>query len=245
MVDSWVERGADDYAQAIESELPSGAAWSRDPDKGLMKWVSGCAQIWGDVSVAAANLLTVESDPTQTIAMLPDWETAFGLPDACNDEVQTLATRRAALLNRLTIQGAQSRAFFLAVAEALGYQVTIYEYRPYMAGIGVCGETRPTSELRFTYAQCGVAICGVTPMCAIVTGGGDDWIWRIGTPNLRYYWRVGVQTTRLTWLRCGLGECGVDHMCEFGLATDLECLFRRWKPAHTYVIFDYSQVVVP
>ena len=245
MTDTWVQRTAPEYAQAIESELPTGGAWSRDPDGGLMRWVDGCAQIWGDVASAAALLLVTESDPRLTTLLLPDWERAFGLPDACNTEAQTLETRRAALLARLTMLGGQSRAFFIGVAEALGYDITIYEYLPVQCGISQCGDTRPAGEVTYIPAQCGVAESGVSPMCAIELNAGDDWVWRLGVPELRYYWRVAVLNTRLTWLRAGLGVCGQDHHCEFGLATDLECLIRRYSPAHTLVIFDYSQVTIP
>ena len=81
--DTWVQRSAGDYASAIENELPTGEAWSRDPDGGLMRWVDGCAQIWGDVAAAAALLLVTEADSRFTTQLLPDWERAFGLPDPC------------------------------------------------------------------------------------------------------------------------------------------------------------------
>ncbi len=58
-----VQWGADDFAQAIADELPTGSAWPRDPDNDVMKWVSGNALIWGDVSARAAALLVVEADP--------------------------------------------------------------------------------------------------------------------------------------------------------------------------------------
>lgn len=243
-METWVQRGADDYARAIENELPVGEAWPRDPDGDLMKWVGGCAQIYGTVAQRSADLLLRESDPRATIELLPEWERAFGLPDDCNAEVLTIQVRRQALVNRITEIGGQSIAYFQGIATALGYQVTIYEYLPYMCGLSVCGETRPAGELTYVYAQCGVAECSVSPMCDITLYGGDDWTWRLGAPELRYYWRVSILNTRLTYLRAGTGESGVDHMCEFGLATDLECLIRRYKPAHTEVIFDYSQTIV-
>jgi uncharacterized protein YmfQ (DUF2313 family) len=46
----------------------------------------------------------------------------------------------------------------------------------------------------------------------------------------------------LTWFRVGGsgGQTGVDPHLRIALATDLECLLRRWKPAHSDVVFDYS-----
>lgn len=242
MSDTWAPRGAAEYAQAIEAELPTGVAWPRDPASALMRWVAGCSEIWGDVDARAADLLLVESDPRATFELLADWERAFGLPDTCVADPLTIEERRQALLTRLTTVGDQSRAFFVGAAESLGYAISIYEYAPYTCGISACGETRPNGGLTFTYAHCGSMESGVDPICQISATGNDEWYWQLGAPELRYYWVVKVLNTRLTWLRGGTGECGQDHMCEFAEALDLECLIRRWEPAHTAVIFDYAQV---
>ena len=240
--DIWVERAAPEYAAAIAGELPTGQAWSRDPDKGLMKWVAGCADIWGDISARAADFLVVESDPRATIELLPDWERAFGLPDPCVKRTLTIPERHLALVNKLTTQGGQSVAYFEGVADALGYAISIYEYQPYTAGLSVCGETRPDGGLSFTYAHCGAMRSGVDPICTIKQFGSGDWIYQLGAPNLRFFWVVSILNTRLTWLRAGSGVCGQDPMCEFSQALDLQCEIQRWAPAHTVVIFDYSQV---
>jgi uncharacterized protein YmfQ (DUF2313 family) len=62
---------------------------------------------------------------------------------------------------------------------------------------------------------------------------------------MRFYWTVDVGATRLTWFRVGTGgsQVGVDPHLRIALATDLECVLRRWKPAHTEVIFNYSGLV--
>ena len=240
--DVWVQRTATEYAQAIAGELPTGEAWSRDPDGGLMKWVAGCADIWGDVASDAARFLTVESDPRSTIELLPDWERAFGLPDPCVRRMLTIPERRLALINKLTTQGGQSIAYYEGVADALGYTISIYEYQPYTCGISVCGETRPNGGLSFTYTHCGAMQSGVDPICKIKHAGSGEWVYQLGAPNLRFFWVVSILNTRLTWLRAGTGVCGQDPMCEFAQALDLECEIQRWAPAHTFVIFDYSQI---
>eukprot|EP01037_Dinobryon_pediforme_P018401 gene18401-18670_t len=71
-----------------------------------------------------------------------------------------------------------------------------------------------------------------------------DASWSVGPPEMRFYWRVFVLGTRQTWFRAGAGggQCGIDPMVRISFATDLECIFRRWKPAHTEVDFDYSMI---
>lgn len=98
----------DDYATAFANELPTGPAWPRDPTSTLQMVVLGLMQIWADVDSAAAALLQTEGDPRSTIAMLPDWERNFGLPDLCLDEPLTIADRQKALAARVAMLGGQS-----------------------------------------------------------------------------------------------------------------------------------------
>lgn len=222
-VDSYVRRSGDDYAQGLAGLLPTGPAWPRDPDDVLMQFVDGLGQIWGDVAQRADDLLVRESDPRIALQMLPDWERAFGLPDPCTAEPLTIGDRQKALVNKMTTLGGQSRAFFIAVAAALGYTITIREYSPFMCGISQVGDTRPTGT------------------------AGEQYRWEIGPPEMRFYWTVRVGAVRLTWFRVGEGggQVGVDPHLRIALATDLECVFRRWKPAHTDIVFVYSGLGAP
>ncbi len=146
-----VQWDADDFAQVIADDLPTGSAWPRDPDNDIMKWVAGNAQIWGDVSARAAALLVVEADPRYTRELLPDWERAFGLPDPCVTRTLTIPERQQALVNKLTTQGGQSRPSSIDTAAALGYTITIREFRPFQFGLSSFGGKRgaffgPTSR---------------------------------------------------------------------------------------------------
>ncbi|MCB4803513.1 uncharacterized protein YmfQ (DUF2313 family) [Methylobacterium brachiatum] len=257
MADPFVRRSADDYAEAFQDLHPVGPAWPRaeapasddtaprGDDEALSDLTRGLAKVWGNkVDARAADLLFIETDPRQTYELLTDWERAFGLPDPCSTEAPNLALRREALIRKLTMVGRQDRQFFIDLAAGLGYQIRIYEYRPVVCGETRCGDTRPAGRLVYTYARCGSARCGVDPILKIDLSGGDDWVWRLGAPNIRFIWRVSILNTALRWQRGGVAECGVDHHCEFGLATDLECVIRRLAPAHTQVLFDYSQVAI-
>lgn len=215
--DRHVRRSGHDYAIQFSQLLPRGMAWPRRSDSVLMQLVSGLAEIWGYVDGRAADLLERESDPRLTIELLEDWERNWGLPDPCYKAPQTIPDRQIALVQRMTIEGAQSRQFFIDVAASIGYKITITEYRPFMVGLDAVGDNRALEDYPDGPFPC-----------------------QIGAPEMRYYWSVNVGEVRLTWFRATAGELGVDHHLEFGLADDLECLLRRWKPAHTEIIFDYS-----
>ena len=211
--DRHTRRSGDDYAAMFMMMLPTGQAWPKEPGSTLERGVNGLSQYWGFVDSRAADLLERESDPRKTIELLPDWEQAFGLPDPCFQEPLTISERQRVLVQRMTLLGAQSRAWFIEVASWLGYTIRIGEYAPFMAGISRCGST--------------------------LDDNGDQ-RWMLGQPENRFYWTVHVDTARLSWFRAGSGECGVDPHLRIGLATDLECVLNRWKPAHTLIIYDYS-----
>jgi uncharacterized protein YmfQ (DUF2313 family) len=219
--DRFIRRAGDDYADALAALLPEGSAWPREPDATLMKTVRGLAEIFGYVDGRFMDLLEREADPRFTIEMLADWERAAGLPDPCIAEPLTIPDRQRALVERLTALGRQDRDYFIGIAAAIGYSVRITEYSPFMVGVSNVGDTRPTGA------------------------DGEQYRWQIGPPEIRYYWTVHITGVRLSWFRAGGGQAGVDPHLRIGIATDLECLFRRFKPAHTEVIFDYSEALSP
>jgi uncharacterized protein YmfQ (DUF2313 family) len=88
-----------------------------------------------DLAAAAGDALLDEADPRTTAALLADWERVAGLPDGCvlaSGITQSSAQRRAALVARITMQGGQSAAYFVALALSLGYVVTITEGHPHV-----------------------------------------------------------------------------------------------------------------
>ena len=67
-----------------------------------------------------------------------------------------------------------------------------------------------------------------------------DYRWEIGPPEMRFSWAVRVGAARISWFRAASGQCGIDPHMRLGLASDLECLLNRWKPAQTELVFDYT-----
>jgi uncharacterized protein YmfQ (DUF2313 family) len=220
MPDRHIRRGPDDYAHALAGLLPRGLAWPREPETLIMRVTAGLAAVWGYVDGRIADWLERETDPRLTVELLLDWEGNWGLPDACLAEPQTMEDRRRMLVQRMTIEGGQSREFFISVAAGLGYLITITEFRPFMVGLDRAGDNR-------TYVSPGVL---------------GEWPAQIGPPEMRFYWRINVINARLSWFRAASGQAGVDPHLRIGLATDLECLIRRWKPGHTDVIFSYTNL---
>jgi uncharacterized protein YmfQ (DUF2313 family) len=141
----------DDFTAGAQRSLPRGAAWPRDPDALLTSLTAALAARHADVHRRAVQLLAVEADPRSTVEMLPDWEHAYGLPDPCTPLNATLQQRRAALVAKIVSIGGQSRAYFIQVAAALGYAITIEEFKPSIVGVTHCGDLLRDKGWRFLW----------------------------------------------------------------------------------------------
>lgn len=67
-------------------------------------------------------------------------------------------------------------------------------------------------------------------------------LWRSGSPLMRFWWRFFVGPAGVTWFRAGKSRAGRDPQADIARAWALECLIRRWKPAHTEVLFTYRKL---
>jgi uncharacterized protein YmfQ (DUF2313 family) len=219
MADRHLRRTGEDYARQSLTLLPHGQAWPRYQGSTLDLTVEGLALEWGFVDSRAADLLERESDPRLTVELLTDWERNWGLPDPClSDPPTAYAERRANLVAKMTLLGAQSRAFFYKVADDLGYSILITEYAPYMTGVSRCGDTRGQYN----------------------PGDPTHYHWMLGPPEIRFYWTVHVSSLDYRYFHCNSSVCGIDRLLAFAVASDLECVLNRWQPAHTKIIYDYS-----
>lgn len=226
--DRHIRRSGDDYGMALADLLPRGPVWPRDDDSVLMRLVRGLAGIFGYVDSRAADFLERESDPRYTLEMLDRWESNWGLPDPCFPKAETIDQRHMMLVFKMTLLGRQDRQFFIDMATWLGYDISISEFAPFMAGVSQCGDTTgmiPWNDTPGKHPE--------------VT----DYRWQIGPPEIRFYWVVHVHKAPLIWFRASAGQAGVDHHLEIGYAYDLECLINRWKPGHTLALFDYSGLI--
>ncbi|TAH39300.1 MAG: DUF2313 domain-containing protein [Planctomycetota bacterium] len=158
------------YADQLWALLPTGLVWRRSPGTVFDALLQGCAGELARLDKRSADLLR-EADPRTTTELLVDWERVCGLPDPCVGELTTVAERRAAVVQRLTQQGGQSVAFLLALGLALGYAITIEEFRPFQCGISQCTDPLSNGDWIYTFQvhapeftvrtlQCGVGRMG-------------------------------------------------------------------------------------
>ena len=121
---------AEHYRTQLIALLPRGIIWESEAGSVLYNVIDAIAQQFARVDSRLTQLIE-ETDPRTTSEMLTDWERAYGLPDACTDEVDTIAERLNVLYQKVTATGGQSRQYYIDVAAALGFEITIDEFRPF------------------------------------------------------------------------------------------------------------------
>ena len=120
----WAWLGGPDYLANILAKFPRGAAYG---GINLHALCQGFAQAVGDVQAGATQLSEIETLPGSANMLLPYWEFDYGLPDSCVPAGATIGQRRAALQAKIAAVGGASEAYFISVAAALGWAITIVE----------------------------------------------------------------------------------------------------------------------
>ncbi|MGI4849547.1 MAG: YmfQ family protein [Janthinobacterium lividum] len=190
------EYSAADYLSALQSLLPRGRVWPRDPGAAQTKALAGLTPIYARQNLRA-NQLLVDAFPLTTFELLPEWESTLGLPDPCAGVAPTVQARRAQVLARFTNSGGQSVAYIKAYALALGYSIDITQFAPALAGALRVGQ--PVNGEAWAYA------------------------WRVTTPLVSSFtFRTGVSSAgeplssfNNTVLECELREIAPAHTTVF------------------------------
>lgn len=130
-----------DFLAAAQALLPPGDAWPREADAELTVFLKLSVASLARVHARAADLTEIESVPFLSQDLLPAWEAVYGLPDPCTPLNATIPQRQAAVQARMASNGGQTQDYFIGVAAALGYAITITTFAP--AQYGVTGYGAP------------------------------------------------------------------------------------------------------
>lgn len=113
--------------------------------------LAALAEEWARIDARGEQLI-VDALPLTSTELLSDWERNAGLPDKCAGTLETtMQGRLNALVAKLTSNGGQSIPYFIAVAKALGYEITISEFRPFRAGLSQAGDPLTNGDWVYTW----------------------------------------------------------------------------------------------
>lgn len=141
---------AEDYAGALRALMPRGRVWPDDPSSVQSQVLHALAASLARLDAAAADLI-VDTFPSSAVGLLPEWEDSLGLPDPCLGPNPTIAERQAQAKARFIGNGGQSKAWFIAFAGVLGFQISISEYGAFRTGAGRCGTPLAGEDWVFTW----------------------------------------------------------------------------------------------
>ena len=161
---------SEQYIELLQNYLPPGRAWPREPDADLTRLIGALADALARDHNRALDLIE-EADPRTTLELLPDWERVAGLPGPCGSLADTLQERRNQLVAQITARGGQSPQFYIDVAAALGFTVTVTEFKPFLCGQNACGDPIYSADWRLRWLvngpevtvrefRCGQSTCG-------------------------------------------------------------------------------------
>ena len=163
---------AADYLEQLKTLLPPGQAFPREAGSTLHDLLDGMSIELARVD-GRGEALPAEANPASTSELLGDWERVAGLPDKCSGVLEeTLQGRKAALLTKLTSTGGQSAAYFIELAAALGYTVTIEEFRPFRAGVSRAGDALTNGAWAYTWLVRAPAV-SITEFRAGLSAAGE------------------------------------------------------------------------
>ncbi len=209
------EKRIQDFTDQAIRLHPRGAAHVIPRGSTRRKFWEGMVRLVADAEARAVDVLR-ESDPRTTTELLPEWESDFGLPGPCDELGATTIHRRAALTAKITAQGGQSRAYFIRVALALGYAITITEHPAMVIGRTV-GPGGTFDGVFFLPGRLDV----------LTSVGHWTYTWDVHAPEVSpFFARVGESTTG-------------DPLVE-ATNVPLECHLEEIKPAHTRIRFFYD-----
>jgi uncharacterized protein YmfQ (DUF2313 family) len=130
-------RSVEDYQQMIAALLPTGKLWRMLLDNPIFQGLIGAAADELRHIDERALALIEETDPRTADELLQEWEDYMALPDPCSPAPATLEDRRTALHAKRIAIGGQRRAYFIALAAAIGETITIEEFDTWTVGHSV------------------------------------------------------------------------------------------------------------
>jgi len=126
-------RTAEQYRKLFLSLMPKGKLWSSRIASVLQKLLLGSSDELVRVDTRANDLFD-EQDVRTTVELLEEHETDYGLPEV-GESISTITSERQAELAAAVLRvGQQFPQYYIDIAAALGYTITIEQFQPFWVG---------------------------------------------------------------------------------------------------------------
>ncbi len=122
----------DQQTSLLAQSMPQGRAWNAkgDPETNLYKMLKSIATEINSLEAKIFEMVT-EWNINNTILLISEWEVAVGIPDACRNTAEDIATRRTDVITKLKKVPIITIADYQALAEAItGEPAANWNIRP-------------------------------------------------------------------------------------------------------------------
>jgi uncharacterized protein YmfQ (DUF2313 family) len=130
---------SENYKNLLLSLLPRGKYWTRQSGTLFVNFFKGLAIEFNRLDDRTDDLVD-ESFISTTSELITEHETDFDLPEEGLTLGNTIDRRKDELTLSLLKRGEQDEAYFQELAENLGYDIDVTEFRPFWAGFGQAGD---------------------------------------------------------------------------------------------------------
>lgn len=134
-----------DYRRLLQSLLPRGKFWNRNENSKLTQLLNGFGEELARVEQRAEDLIT-EAYPTRIQETFVEWEADFSIPDEGKEIASSDEGRREVIHAKFIATGQQNKEYFIDIATALGYTVTIEGISKSLVGVMTVGDSPITEE---------------------------------------------------------------------------------------------------
>jgi uncharacterized protein YmfQ (DUF2313 family) len=135
-------RNKDEFAKLLLSLFPSSKwnFWTRSLLSKTYKELKGYALEFSRIDQRIDDLVN-ESYTSKITELLEEWESDFALPENSNQLANTIEGRRKEINAKLIQVGRQDQNYYIQIALALGYTVTIETFSPAIVGVMEIGDS--------------------------------------------------------------------------------------------------------
>lgn len=128
------QAGRDAYLAQLQALLPQGRAWPRHAGARLTALLTAFAEALASADFKGVQLIR-DINPASTTDLARDWERVLGLPDKCSAATSGLASRRAAIIEKLVARVDLNPQTFIDLARTFGVTISVDEHDENRAGL--------------------------------------------------------------------------------------------------------------
>ena len=240
-----------DDCKNLERYLPSGGIWNafHNSDTNASKLLEPFEEYYKDFLDLVCTL-AIESDPKQTTLLISDWEKSVGLPDECSALAETIEERRADVLARLCGSFLVNEDDWINAAAAAGEDIEIEysscnnnskEKTPYIIVHFPNVEPNPLCDPCLPCDENGNIACDENGNieCVLCPPVYDNFI-PCGDDGKILCDENGNIECKFCTNHEYIENLNSNPECIDLSGTNIECLFRKYKPITQKVFFSYG-----